>query len=63
MAAPAIPPTTPPTTVDVDGVEEESELVPFPAAAVVVDALPVAPVPPPGAPIPDVGVALESDEE
>lgn len=58
-----MPPTTPPTTVDADGVEEESVLVPFPAAAVVVDALPVAPVPPPAAPIPVVGVALDSDEE
>ncbi len=66
MAAPATLPTTLPTTVDVDGAEELPDVVPFPAAAVLVEILPVAtPVPPPPTmiPPPPIDVALGDDEE
>lgn len=61
MAAPAIPPTTPPTTTGVDGVLA-FELPPLPDAAVVVDALPVLPAVPPAIP-PPVLVATTDVEE
>jgi hypothetical protein len=60
MAVPARLPTTPPTTTGVDGGEESED--PFPASAVLDDALPEAtPVPPapyPPAPV-EVAPALE----
>jgi len=62
-ATPARPPTTPPAIAEAGGVDEESELVPSPAAAVLVEALPVVPVPPPATPPPDVGVALEPEDK
>lgn len=61
IAAPATLPTMLPTYVDVEVFDEDSELVPFPAEVVAVDALPEPDPDPPPSPPADVGVAFESD--
>lgn len=62
MAAPAILPTTPPTTTGVDGVLEEVVPLPLPGVAVPVAAVPVLVADPPAIPPPALFVPVEDEE-